>query len=325
MGGPHVTGPLGARTQQFLRNFIDHCLKGANHATGKTGAPLDYVSFHAKGAPRVVEGHVRMGISNQLKAISNGFQIVASYPELKDTPVIIGESDPEGCAACSARLHPQNAYRNGAMYSSYTAAQLSRTYELADLHKVNLVGSVTWAFEFENQPYFDGFRDLATNGIAKPVLNVFRMLGQMVGQRLAVESTGTAPLVTIRDTGVREEPDVSALASRQERAVAILVWNYHDDNLPGPPANVELVIEGLTGTRFLLHHYRIDGEHSNSYEAWKRMGSPQNLSPEQYAQLERAGELQLLNSPEWVSATEGRVTVRFDLPRHGVSLLRLTW
>jgi xylan 1,4-beta-xylosidase len=325
IGGPHVTGPNGARTQQFLRNFIEHCLRGTNAATGKTGTPLDYVGFHAKGAPTVVEGHVRMGIGNQLRAISNGFQIVASFPELSKTPIIIGESDPEGCAACSSRMHPQNAYRNGTTYSSYTAAQIARTYELADLHRVNLAGAVTWAFEFEDQPYFDGFRDLATNGIDKPVLNVFRMLGLMGGSRIAAESTGALSLETIRDTEVRNKPDVSALATLQERAISILVWNYHDDILPAAPAEVELVVEGLPRDRSLLHHYRIDADHSNSYETWKRIGSPQNPTPEQYAQLEQAGQLQLLSSPEWVNRANGRVTLRFSLPRQGVSLLRMTW
>jgi len=325
IGGPHVTGPLGARTQQFLRDFLEHCLRGKNYATGRTGAPLDYVGFHAKGAPRVVEGRVRMGISNHLRAISNGFQIVASYPELRNTPIIIGESDPEGCAACSARMHPQNAYRNGAMYSSYTAAQIARTYELADPNGVNLLGSVTWAFEFEDQPYFDGFRDLATNGIDKPVLNVFRMLGLMGGERVAVESTGALSLEAIRDAGVRGAPDVNALASRQDGAVSVLVWNYHDDDLPAPPSDVEVVVDGLTARRILLHHYRIDAEHSNSYEAWKKMGSPQQPSVEQYRQLEKAGQLQLLSSPEWLGAADGRATLRFSLPRQGVSLLRLTW
>jgi xylan 1,4-beta-xylosidase len=328
IGGPHVTGPLGAGTQKFLRDFLEHCLRGQNAATGKTGAPLDYVGFHAKGAPRVVEGHVRMGISNQLKAISNGFQIVASFPEYRNTPIIIGESDPEGCAACSSRAHPQNAYRNGTMYSSYTAAQIARTYELADLHGVNLLGSVTWAFEFEDQPYFDGFRDLATNGIDKPVLNVFRMLGQMGGERIAAESSSAAPIEAIRDAGAQGNPDVNALASRQDRAVSVLVWNYHDDDLPAPPARVELVVEGLpvgAQERLSLHHYRVDAEHSNSYEVWKKLGSPQKPQPEQYMQLERAGQLQLLGSPEWLRATNGRVTLKFDLPRQGVSLLKLTW
>jgi xylan 1,4-beta-xylosidase len=328
IGGPHVTGPLGARTQKFLRDFLEHCLRGQNAATGKTGAPLDYVGFHAKGAPRVVEGHVRMGISNQLKAISNGFQIVASFPEYRNTPIIIGESDPEGCAACSSRAHPQNAYRNGTMYSSYTAAQIARTYELADLHGVNLLGSVTWAFEFEDQPYFDGFRDLATNGIDKPVLNVFRMLGQMGGERIAAESSSAAPIEAIRDAGAQGNPDVNALASRQDRAVSVLVWNYHDDDLPAPPARVELVVEGLpvgAQERLSLHHYRVDADHSNSFEVWKKLGSPQKPQPEQYLQLERAGQLQLLGSQEWMRATNGRVTLKFDLPRQGVSLLKLTW
>jgi xylan 1,4-beta-xylosidase len=250
---------------------------------------------------------------------------VASFPELRNTPIIIGESDPEGCAACSARMHPQNAYRNGTMYSSYTAAQIARTYELADLHGVNLLGSVTWAFEFEDQPYFDGFRDLATNGIAKPVLNVFRMLGQMGGQRVAVESTSAMSLTSIRDTGVTGKSDVNALASRRDRTAAILVWNYHDDDVPSPPAEVEVVVEGLPAGRALLHHYRIDAEHSNAYEAWKKMGSPQPPSPEQYRQLEKFGHLQLLGSPQWLHSEKDRLTLRFDLPGQGVSLLKLTW
>ena len=87
IGGPEVTGPNGARTQQILRNFIEHCLRGTNYATGKTGSPLDLVTFHAKGAPTVrPEGHVRMSVSNQLRAIDNGFKIVASFPELAKTP-----------------------------------------------------------------------------------------------------------------------------------------------------------------------------------------------------------------------------------------------
>ncbi|MBL8206814.1 MAG: beta-xylosidase [Blastocatellia bacterium] len=325
IGGPHVTGPLGARTQKFLRDFLEHCARGKNAATGKTGTPLDYIGFHAKGAPRVIEGHVQMGISSQLKAISNAFQIVASFPEYRNTPLVIGESDPEGCAACSSRVYPNNGYRNGTMYSSYTAAQIARTYELADFHGVNILGSVTWAFEFEDQPYFDGFRDLATNGIDKPVLNVFRMLGFMGGERVAVDSTGALKLETIRDQSVRGNPDVNALASRQSRSVAVLVWNYHDDDLPAPSSEVEVVIDGLPNGRGRLQHYRIDAEHSNAYEVWKKMGSPQQPTPAQYKQLERAGQLQLLGAPQRQQIANGKLAVKFNLPRQGVSLLRLTW
>jgi xylan 1,4-beta-xylosidase len=325
IGGPHVTGPNSARPQQFLQSFLEHCLRGTNHATGKTGSPLDYIGFHAKGAPRFLDGHVRMGVSNQLRAIANGFRIVASFPELRETPIIIGESDPEGCAACGVQTNPENVYRNGTVYSSYTAEQLARTYELADAYHVNLRGAVTWAFEFEDQPYFAGFRDLATNGIDKPVLNVFRMLGRMVGDRIAVESTGALPLDVVRDTGVRDTADVYALASRSERTVSILVWNYHDDDLPALPANVELLVDGVGGRSVDVTHERVDATHSNAYEAWKRMGSPQPPTKSQYKDLERAGRLQPLEPSRTVKVQDGRVRLAFTLPRQAVSLVRVTW
>ena len=326
IGGPHITGPLGARTQQFLRDFIEHCLRGKNFATGRSGSPLDFVAFHAKGSPRVTaEGHVRMGIASHLRAIDNGFAIVASFPELKNMPVIIGESDPEGCAACHVGVNPSNAYRNGTMYSSYTAEQIARTYELADRHGVNLLGSVTWAFEFEGQPYFAGFRDLATNGIDKPVLNVFRMLGQMRGHRLGVTSTGDIPLDSIRARGVRGGPDVSALAARDDRSITVMVWNYHDDDVPGPPAEIDLTVAGVPVGHAGFTHYRIDQQHSNSYEAWKKMGSPQRPTPAQYAALENAGKLQALPGPDSLETHFGLVHIPITLPRQGVSLVRLTW
>ena len=325
IGGPTVTGPNGARTQEYLRAFLEHCARGTNYATGKTGAPLDYITFHAKGAPRVVDGHVRMSVSNQLRAIDNGFKIVAAFPEYRNTPIIIGESDPEGCAACGVRTNPENAYRNGTMYSSYTAAQIARTYELADLHKVNLYGAVTWAFLFEGQPYFDGFRDLATNGLDKPVLNVFRMLGKMGGDRLRVESGGALALAAVRDTGVREAPDVNAIASRSDRSIAVLVWNYHDDDLPAPPATIDLTIQGVPAKSVRVTHERVDGDHSNAYDAWKRLGSPQPPSPDQYKTLERNGRLQTLEPERRVDIASGEARITFSLPRQGVSLLRLSW
>ena len=89
--------------------------------------------------------------------IKRNFEVIASYPQLKNIPVIIGESDPEGCAACGMATNPENAYRNGTMYSSYTAASFARKYELDEADGVNLKGAVTWAFEFEDQPWFRGF------------------------------------------------------------------------------------------------------------------------------------------------------------------------
>ncbi len=325
IGGPHSTGPGSEPAAKFLRDFLEHVVRGKNYATGKVGSPLDYVGFHAKGLPRVVDGHIQMGIQNQLASVSRGFEIVASFPELKSLPIILGESDPEGCAACSQRFHPQNGYRNGTLYSSYTAAVFARKYDLAARHSVNFEGAVTWAFEFEGQPYFDGFRDLATNGVDKPVLNVFRMFGMMGDRRVEARSTGAQDLETMLKAGVKGKPDINALAARRERSVQVMIWNYHDDDLPAEPAEIDLAVAGLPGGRVMLHHYRVDAAHSNAYEAWKKLGSPQAPSREQYRQLERAGQLELLGSPEWRTPANGRLGIRFRLPRQGVSLIAVSW
>ena len=85
------------------------------------------------------------------------------------------------------------------MYSSYTAASFPRAnWNSPHKHGVNLEGALTWAFEFEDQPPFAGFRALASDGIDLPVLNVFRMFAKMSGQRLAVESSAGLDAETIR-------------------------------------------------------------------------------------------------------------------------------
>jgi len=325
MGGPHSTGPAGGSAAKFLKTFLQHCISDTNYATGKIGAPIDYIGFHAKGAPRVVDGHVRMGISNQLKDVSRGFEIVDSFGKLKHLPIIIGESDPEGCAACGMATNPENAYRNGTMYSSYTAASFARKYLLADHFKVNFLGAVSWSFEFENQPWFYGFRDLATNGVDKPVLNVFRMLGMMKGKRVEVNSNRMYPLFSIRDSGVRKQTtDIGAIAAKDNRTATVMMWNYHDDDVAGETENVELQLKGIPSANVKLYEYRIDKDHSNSYETWKAMGSPQQPTKEQIAQLEKAGQLeQTGNKNEKV--TNGTLQMNAPLPRQGIVFYKIQW
>jgi xylan 1,4-beta-xylosidase len=325
MGGPEVTGPSWDKSEVFMKTFLDHITKGKNYVTGKTGSPIDFITYHAKGAPKVVDGHVQMNMGTQLRDLDKGFEIVASYPTLRKLPIIIGESDPEGCAACSEDVSPQNAYRNGTMYSSYTAASFARKYELAQARGVNLLGAVSWSFEFEDQAWFRGFRDLATNGVDKPVLNVFRMFGMMEGNRVEVKQNLAYDFKKVRDESVRGAADINGIASKSANTAAVMVWYYHDDNLPSPDAPVKVSITGLPAQKVMLYHYRIDKENSNSYEVWKSMGSPKQPSAEQIRQLEKAGQLELLTSPEWINPKNGSATIEMQLPRQAVSFLHFKW
>ena len=320
IGGPATTSPRNPHAAEYLRQFLAHC--------GEKQTPLDFITYHAKGQPRVIDGQVRMGVSDELNDVSRGMEVINQFPQYAKLPIVLSEADPEGCAACSARLYPNNVYRNGTLYAAYTAEAVNGIFTVADRLHSNIQGMLTWAFEFEGQPYFDGFRSLATNGIDKPVLNIFRMFGLMKGDRLKVQSSGAVPVDAILKSGVREKNDVTALATIAEREIAAMVWNYQDDNLPSAPAvAVKLTIAGVPAEagRVLLRHYRIDEDHSNAYAVWKSLGSPQNPTTDQYARLEAAGQLQLLTSPEWVSPQGGKVIAKFNLPREAISLVQVSW
>jgi xylan 1,4-beta-xylosidase len=326
VGGCDVTGPGWEKAAGFFEKFLEHCTTGRNYASGQQGAPLDFISFHAKGSPRVMNGYVRMNMTPQLKDVATAFEIVSRFPSLKQLPLIIGECDPEGCAACSMATDPQNAYRNGTLYSSYTAASFARIYDLAALYGVNLEGIVSWSFEFEDQPWFAGFRDLATNGVDKPVLNVFRMYGMMRGERVHVRNSAAIPLDSIRAVGVRGvQPDVHALATAAQQGAAVMLWHYHDDDLPAPAASVSLELKNIPAAAVKVTHYRIDSTHSNAYTVWKAMGSPQQPTAEQYAALEKSGRLQQLEATTQQEIKNGILKMQFTLPRQGVSLVKVEW
>ena len=325
IGGCNIAGTSSKGAMEWMHAFIKHCLYETNFATGKKGSPLEALLFHAKGNPSLKDGVVWMNMSPQLRDINAGMQMAAAYPETKDLPLIVGESDPEGCAACGMATNPSNAYRNGTMYSSYTAATFARKYLLADENHANLLGAVSWSFEFEDQPWFYGFRDLATNGVDKPVLNVFRMFGKMKGQRLKVQSNRMYPLQEVMTSSVRGSTDIGALASKEGNTAAVMVWNYHDEDKQAPAEPVSITLSNIAGKKIKMVEYRIDNDHSNSYEVWKKMGSPQNPTPQQIAALQKAGMLQTIGKPSNIKVINGRADIKIQLPRQAVSLLQLSW
>ena len=328
VGGPHTCGAHGRPgAGPFLRRFLEHCLRGTNAVTGRRGTQLDFVGCHAKGRPSLGAGRVRMGLSRHLNDIEANLAIVREFPELEGRPVILGESDPEGCAACSMRTHPENAYRNGPLYGAYVVEAIARTYELSGRAGVDIEGSVTWAFLFEGQRYFEGFRDLATNGIDKAVLNAFRMLGMLAGDWLEVSASNALSLDAILAAGVRDAPDINALATRRDREVCVLLWHYHDEDGPAPEARIRLELSGLPPALAAVEveHYRMDERHSNAHALWKDMGSPQELASDARARLEQAGHLQLLGPRTTARVAGGALALTFALPLQAVSLVRLGW
>jgi len=198
-----------------------------------------------------------------------------------------------------------------------------RTYELARKYGLTVQGSVTWAFEFEDQPAFAALRALATDGIDKPVLNAFRLMGKLGGQWVTTESEGALPLEQVVAQSVTAAPDVNALATRNGKEVDVLVWNYHDADVAVPDAQVEVAIDGLRGARVSESEFRVDATHGNAYRVWQGMGSPAQPNTEQVNVLEQAGKLEQTRASHSIAAAKGTATIALGVPRQGVVLVQL--
>ena len=123
------------------------------------------------------------------------------------------------------------------------------------------------------------------------------------------------------------QADVNAVATERDGLISVLAWNYHDDDVPAADSQVAMAIRGIPAgvVRVLVRRYCVDQTHSNSYTAWKSMGSPQKPTPEQYTALGGAGQLEMGGSPQWVDANDGRIETKFALARQAVTLVQVSW
>ena len=264
-----------------------------------------------------------MGIAEQLGKTDAGFATVAAFPELRKLPIVIGEFDPEGCAACQG---PSSAIAT-APCTRATPRRASRgSIDLAEKHGVHLEGALTWAFEFENQPYFAGFRVLSTNGVDLPVLNVFRMLGRMGGQRLRVTSSDDPGVEAMR-AGGRPRTSRTSRPSRASRAgvsrsssgtTTTTTWRAGAPTSPSRSracrSATAACASGTTGST---------GSTATPSSAGRRWARPPSPTPEQHAELARAGQLAEIAPAAPLDVRGGKAALRLVLPRQAVSLLVL--
>jgi len=320
LGGPAVVDPSGT----FLTQFLQHCATDTNAVTGQPGTRLDLVTFHAKGGVALAGDHVEMDLGNQLRLHRAGFAAVAAVPQFARTPIYITEADPDGCAACPVDTDPEDAYRTSTAYGAYEVAMMKHTLELEAQMGVTLGGLLTWAFTFPGTPYFAGYRALASNGINLPVLSAFQLLGSLKGDRLPLTSSGARALDDLLSNGVRNQPDVDGLAARDGATIQVLVWNYHDDLVAAAvsPVHLAIAVPASFGRRARVSHLRVDEAHGDAYTVWVAQGMPPSPSADQIAAMQQAMAPAPLGPDQTMAVTAGgAVSVDFELPRFGVSLI----
>jgi len=329
VGGPGTTNPVeGRRSAELLDRFLNHCLHETNACTGLQGAPLDFVSFHLKGGGYRTDFRSRTQTPPSRKQILShldvGYKIISQYPALKGLECVLSELDPDGWAAGGVWDNPVLNFRNTEYYPSFVAATFDRVSRYAQQRDWDL-RLLTWAFLFVGERCFEGTRTFSTQGIDKPILNLFRLYARMGFERVGFESSGSAdPLAYADICGRGEAADISGFATRTgSKSVEVLVYHHHDDWDAAGKAEITLDIENLPfdAETLTVTHYRIDHSHSNAYAEWVRQGRPMYPTPEQRSAIKAREGLELLEPPRPITPTDGCVRLTFSLPVHGVSLV----
>ena len=326
VGGPGTTSPGNANAGAFLRTFLEHCTHDVNAVTGQVGTRLDYVSFHTKGGGYGNEPDAPKKTPTQhtlLRHVAAGLDITADFPELRQHEVILSECDPDGWAAGSIRENPNLFYRNTEYYASYVADAACKLLDLIDPRGPRVDGMLTWAFQFEDRETFAGLRTLSTNGIDKPVLNVFRLLAALGGTRLALTSDRARdPLAQPGGDRVGDPPDISGIAAVDgEGVVRVFLVSHHDDWDVTASTNVRIdVVDLASATTYHVYQSRIDATHGSAHTAWAAMGKPPYPDDVQTRALQTTAHLAaepLLDA----QVEAGGLVLSLTLPAHSVVLL----
>jgi xylan 1,4-beta-xylosidase len=279
VGGPATTGG----GTEFLRGFLAHCVSA--------GLPVDFVSYHTKGAPGFPRLYSPVGptgatgveqqspsTAKMLSEVQTSLDVVRSYPEFADVPILVDECDPGVPAHYGVFDNPNYQFRNTAYYPVFQIQLMQKLLDLDRPGRRGIDRATAWTWYLEGDRYFEGTRSFFTAGdVATPVVAGYRMLGHLKGSRLPVQVSGSG---------------VGGLSAVDgDGRVAVIVWNHLDDQYAADTATVELRLGSLpnAGRPVRISHYRIDERHSNTHSRWLAEGAPQDPSDEQSARI-RVGE-----------------------------------
>ncbi len=330
IGGPAIADPDQEASRRFLRQFLGHCASGTNYATGERGARLSFVSFHTKGAHYARRRYYNLhgpfrrespSSAAMLQDIRAGLATISEFPEFAHLPVLVDECDPAVGTIYGVHDNPNFVITNNEYYPAFLVALVKRILDL-DCNPGNRVELMTtWAFLFEGKRLFEGNRTLVTNeNIQKPILNAFRALARLGHMRILAASDRSRDPATAPGSA-----EIDVLASRSGDKVTVLVWHQADEWWAEGCADVSLTIDNLPFSGVArVRHYRIDSEHSNAYQAWVRMGAPDDPSVGQVAHLKSRQGLELFEPPARHAVSASRqLFLEFAIPMFGVSLLEI--
>jgi xylan 1,4-beta-xylosidase len=315
-----IGGPALAHHPQFLQKFLEHCARGKNYVSRERGSRLNFISVHAKGTgwPLVGEPFEMPSLRRILSQLQSYHAVLQQFSQFADLEILVDECDMAVGTNFGMYDFPEYEFHNTEYYPTFVIRMAKALLGFMLEKKLPIKLFTTWAFYFEGKRFFEGNRALFTNeNIKNPIFNAFVLL----------EGLGETRLRLITDSPATGSfPQVDGLATiAADGSVAVVIWNFDEDAKNSGAATLHLELRGLPAgfKKVFIERFQIDHEHSNSYCAWKKIGAPQNPTPEQIEYIKKHENLKLVESKN-TQVMDGVVQYVFDLPMHGVALVKVS-
>ena len=305
---PHIKigGPGLAGDRRFLREFLDHCYRGTNNVTGKTGSRLNFVSRHHYG-------NIEERIIPQYRSFMDEI-VKYSGAEFDALEILITETGP------SAMPRP---WLNNQYVAAWIAKQFDAFIELgAELGSEYIPDIICFwskpvAVEFGKQfgltvALGDKHNPLPRDLFRRPAYNAYEAIRHLTGNRLHFKGTSFGdPLHGIATLDAKS--DIYVVLYH------LLEGDYFNNSQN--EVDVSLHVVNCGKAEYSFEHYAVNSEFSNCYTEWQKMGSPKNPTPAQWKRLKGREALELVQPVRRVRSDNGRIS--FDIPVSHNSLVLL--
>lgn len=331
IGGPGTCRDLSPT----LMAFLAHVDGGTNTLTQAPATRPAFLSWHIKG----VRAHPEDLTPDTMRIIARESEIVryirAHHPNLADIPVSNNECDPQvGWGTIHTwRARPYYAALAAKVINQHQRIlidELGVDYMLLsnDNGFLGTWGHRTMLARFGELDHIDhgqaeGHRDAPRLEedprrrrfalIKKPIFNLMTLLSLLGNERCAVEGAGSPG-----------EP-FSVLATRRcDEQIAILVTNSRDRITSEGSTRLSLQLDQIPFEQGSLAYYRIDETADDPFAVWERMDAPTFPTLAQFGEIRACQELSTRSQPHDVTIRDGTLTINYDQPLPGVTLVLLS-
>jgi xylan 1,4-beta-xylosidase len=334
VGGPACPGVYIFQNEDQVGLLLNHCHTGYDSATGKTGAPIDYVTYHCYADNSLTFNGVTGSVLNPNTDAATGKMVTDSLkrytwftgPAFEDecgpTVNVPAQRDMQQSASWIARdVHLLNEQG-----PNYPPPSMLAYWTISDIYEEGMDATGTISFEEGNYGMLCRGTPTYANSydIPKPVFQAYRMLHKLGAYEdsswggLANTSTGNGVslIATSSDTGSSND------------SIQILVYDHYVSTTQSsaPTDSVILTVNNIPWAPGQVHveDFLVDTTHSNTHTKWVTLGKPAVPSNAQWDSLRNVSNLAHFDSATTTTLTGTTFTKAYSQHYFSVMLIILT-